>query len=281
MFNIYYLNYNKAFEIVMLIDNKLVDSTTNESSETNHDKSNKNLEGSVKIPIIGRIGAMLSATIVKENETVIDSKIVENIQIIQSKSTVLKGIIDEIPSSNKQPFNAGDEGNLVNIKVSSLLLRNEDDVRAAKVVKPGIVTEAEGFQVDGMKLNADSLMNSMLNDYFYLLSGETKDEIQVLFKIPLNEQFESNYSIDDILIGNVSVIGINKGGISEEKLSNTYTYMSNLGKKVTKDSESQITPSTKVELEEKNGSGDNTGYHFIDVIAIVQNITINSGEHNE
>nr|WP_199202558.1 hypothetical protein [Listeria seeligeri] len=265
----------------MLIDNKLVDSTTNESSETNHDKSNKNLEGSVKIPIIGRIGAMLSATIVKENETVIDSKIVENIQIIQSKSTVLKGIIDEIPSSNKQPFNAGDEGNLVNIKVSSLLLRNEDDVRAAKVVKPGIVTEAEGFQVDGMKLNADSLMNSMLNDYFYLLSGETKDEIQVLFKIPLNEQFESNYSIDDILIGNVSVIGINKGGISEEKLSNTYTYMSNLGKKVTKDSESQITPSTKVELEEKNGSGDNTGYHFIDVIAIVQNITINSGEHNE
>ncbi|ECH7282493.1 hypothetical protein FZ028_11750 [Listeria monocytogenes] len=268
----------------MLIDNRVTNSELSESTDSTRAKKGKGvaakLEGDAIIPILAKLRTALSANITNENEKIIDKKIVENIQIIQSKSTVLKGIIDTIPiSTENNSFDLKSEGDLINVKVSSILIRNEEDVRAAKVIKPGTVTEAEGLQVEGMKLNADSLMNSMLNDYFYLLSGKNQENEDVIFKIPLNAQFESNYAIDDLLLGNVMVIGIYKGAISEKQLSNTFMYMSKLGNTISKEEGSQIRPSTSVDIESgQEKEKASSSYHFVDVIAVVQNITLKTGD---
>lgn len=51
----------------------------------------------------------------------------------------------------------------------------------------------------------------------------------IVIKIPmeLENEFESNYNIDDITIGRVSIIGVYKGIVEEEKTTQIHltTYM--------------------------------------------------------
>lgn len=76
----------------------------------------------------------------------------------------------------------------------------------------------------------------MLQDYTYVLCGavENKDSPQIIIKIPLEMQpeFENKYSINDLLIGHVSIVGIYKGIVTEDNIvSNTFNYFQDEGVK--------------------------------------------------
>ena len=82
-------------------------------------------------------------------------------------------------------------------------------------------------------MEVNNLISSMLQDYSYILKGKVYDsEFQnvvdeIIIKIPMEIQteFENKYSIDDLLIGHVSVVGIYKGEVEEEFItSNTFTF---------------------------------------------------------
>lgn len=276
MFNIYYLNYNKAFEIAMLQNNEIPNSETQETSKEDKEKSSGEVSVKArveaKVSVFAKLGLSGSAKYGEGSENNAVQKIVRNVEIIRSKSILLQELL-------KMGFEVEEdldfsEGSLVKLDGVSLMLKNEEEVRSAKMMKPGTVSEMAGFKVEGMELNADILMNSMLSDYFYLLSGINNIDEKLLLKIPLSEQFESSYSIDDLLIGKVTLIGMYKGKINEKQLSNTVTYFNSKENSIEPQNQVVTSTYTSKELKANLNNSENDECHFIDVIAVLQNIII-------
>src|SRR5690606_31396587 len=83
---------------------------------------------------------------------------------------------------------------------------------------------------NGFDMN--NLFNSMFKDYAYKIKGEvTNGEENILIKIPLTfeSEFESSYSVDDLFVGKVSILGIYKGKINVDELKNSFQYFQELG----------------------------------------------------
>ena len=138
------------------------------------------------------------------------------------------------------------------------------------------------MRVEGIEIN--NLIASMLQDYAYLLkgtlpsSGEDDREKEILIKIPMDvkSEFESQYSIDDLLIGHVSVVGIYKGVVSESFVSaNTFSYLQETGAKKN-DSTAELSKIIKsdspIERDSPKTVHHDTEYHFIDVLSIIQDV---------
>lgn len=82
----------------------------------------------------------------------------------------------------------------------------------------------------GFDINA--IFNSMFKDYAYKLKGEISGIPEnLLIKIPLTfeSEFESSYSVDDLFVGKVSVVGLYKGTIKVDDLRNSFQYFQELG----------------------------------------------------
>lgn len=140
----------------------------------------------------------------------------------------------------------------------NLSLVNEEETRQIKLVKQGVL---DRFVHEDISLG--EVMKPMLSDYSYQLTGK-KGEENYLIKIPANadNEFENNYTIDDLLLGKVSLIGIYNGLKSSSDLKNTFTYL-----KGNETQEEQILDSQ---------TGENTNgierYHYIDILSITQKI---------
>ena len=91
-----------------------------------------------------------------------------------------------------------------------------------------------------------------------------------------------SYSIDDLFIGNVSLIGIYKGPVRLEDLSNTFEFLVELGntqnnipnwqREDAEIQESQYPVGNNYQLlHAENGNED---YHYIDILAVVQQLNI-------
>lgn len=172
------------------------------------------------------------------------------------------------------------EGDLVKVDKVKLELLDEDSLRQFLILRRDAF---KGVRVEGLELN--NLVGSMLQDYAYILKGTvfhegTNDALaEIIIKIPLEIQteFENKYSINDLLIGHVSIVGVYKGKIKEEFISsNTFTYLQEIGmrqsqnndqiSKIIKSSTKQISETKPLEQREDE-------YHFIDTIAIIQDVT--------
>jgi len=79
----------------------------------------------------------------------------------------------------------------------------------------------KGFNYEGLEIN--NLINSVLKDYSYVLTGYLGDE-PLIIKIPMQfeNEFENLYNIDDLLIGNITLIGIYKKKIKKSAIKNTF-----------------------------------------------------------
>lgn len=174
-----------------------------------------------------------------------------------TNSVVLKELIEEVKLSDKNIENAR-EGKLILIDEVNLSLVNEEETRQIKLVKQGVL---DRFIHEDISLG--EIMKPMLNDYSYQLTGK-KGEENYLIKIPANadNEFENNYTIDDLLLGKVTLIGIYNGLKSSNDLKNTFTYL--------KGNETQndgiIDSQTGEEINEIEK------YHYIDILAITQKI---------
>lgn len=183
--------------------------------------------------------------------------------------------------SDNNDFKNIKEGNLLKIDNVQLSLENEDELRIVKFFNSGAMKDLTLPGTNGLDIN--NIFNSIFKDYAYKIRGKTKDNENVLIKIPLTfeSEFESSYSVDDLFIGKVSIIGIYKGKIKIDDLKNTFQYFQELGElqntfqqhteEVEIEESHNFAPDTSATYSFKS-SGDGKEYHYIDLLAIIQNI---------
>jgi hypothetical protein len=270
-FNIYYLNLSKAYEIAMIIDNTVT--TTIEREKHNSKEKNKLINAGLSGTIPGKHNGNLKANL--GGKTINSSTLREIIEVKTTKSIYLSKVI--------QKCNAVDtveglsEGDLIKINKSQLFLHNEEEIRQLKMLNNGMFN---GVTVDEYDIN--NLIDSVLKDYAYLFRGKIGDKEFVL-KIPMNvdNEFENEYNIDDILIGDVSVIGIYKGKVKLSAIKNTFNYFTNQTENSTNlqedDDDFVVSDQTQVDnmINSPGNENKERKLHFIDVIAIVQEINFN------
>lgn len=126
------------------------------------------------------------------------------------------------------------------------------------------------------------IKNALSKDYSYLLSSNFAGK-NLVIKIPMSAEgeFENKYSIDDLLIGNVGIIGVYKGAIKGVELNSTFDFFVNLGNvagQTTEIEEEIQSSSDDVSIQPYNLSTtlkDNVDYIFIDLLAVFQSIKVN------
>lgn len=277
-FNIYYLNFSKVYEIAMMINNVIltkIETNRSRSFEKQYGfTSSISAQGTKKF--LDGIKASISAD-AKETATS-SSKVVESLDVKTTKSILLRRIIDQCALVDSMD-NLG-EGDLVKVDRVTLELLNEESLRQFLVLRRDAL---KGMRVEGMEVN--NLVSSMLQDYAYILKGVVYDDSlkkpisEIIIKIPMEIQseFENKYSINDLLIGHVSIVGIYKGKVCEEFItSNTYTYFQEAGvrkekqeataNKIIKSNTRPQSPDAKTEKKDEE-------FHFVDTLAIIQDVT--------
>ena len=286
MFNIYYINQEKASEISMLFDNEIVEKITRiKNTELTIDgDADVNTGATSKIPILGQY---LPSLDLKGNLTHNRSNRVEDtVKVVSSKSTILKPIYEKAKEVRR--LDDSKVGNLVKIKEVFLSVVNSNDVLATKALMSGLLSQVP---VEGLgNIDLTSLMEVMFKGSEYVLCGKLlhrfgKDE-HMMLKIPMSaeNEMESQYSISDIEIGKVTVIGIYRGEFTKsvvESKINRLLALNEAGKEnqdqITTDHDDSIDIEDGVREEDKknisNSSGNNK-VHYIDVISIIQEINV-------
>lgn len=268
LFNVYYMNFSKVYEIKMMLSNII---KTDGSIETSQDDTiDAEMQAKMGTKFLKLFTAEVGAG-VKSGST--DSqKVLENFKVTMTKSLILNEVMEKCDVITTFPENMT-EGQLVRIDDVSLSLENETELRTVKMFSNGSFKGMKLPEAGGLDVN--NLFNSMFKDYSYKLKGEiTGSEDKLLVKIPLTfeSEFENLYNVDDLFIGNVSIIGIYKGKTKINSLKNSFEFFQELGQPSSDDADSEIHNSqyshpTIIKLKSEDDTGD---YNYIDLLAIVQ-----------
>lgn len=275
IFNIYYINFPKVYEIKMMLSNLIM---LNKELEKNN---NIESEGEIRSKL--NFGSKLFNIFNLEGEGNArlagssSQKVLETFEVKTTKSVILNDIIENCKII--KDFNDVHEGELIRIDNISLSLENEPELRLVKLFtsdafKGLAVPGANGFDIN-------NLFNSMFKDYAYKIKGELINlNDEVLIKIPLTfeSEFESSYSVDDLFIGRVSLVGLYKGKIKVEELRNSLEFfqeIGNLQQNVNANEDDEIENSQYQDFENNNLNyfttlKDNKEYHYLDILSIIQ-----------
>lgn len=261
IFNIYYINIAKVYEISMMIDNVQITSIVNEKSQSK--ETNRSSNAGISIDYLSQIKANIGAN--KEDKSSSANKIIESIEIKTTKSILLRKIIDK--SKNPTSFENLNEGDLIKLENVQLQLHNEIELRQVKMLTNGAL---KGFSYEGIEIN--NLINSTLKDYSYVLIGKFANE-QLIIKVPMQfeNEFENLYNIDDLLMGSITLIGIYKKKIKKSNIRNTFSTIQELGQSTSNSRIESSRENVEQELQEPVFDDDKL-YNFVDTIAIVQDI---------
>lgn len=199
-------------------------------------------------------------------------KVLENFKVTMTKSLILSEVMEQCEVVTSFPDDIK-EGQLVRIDNVSLSLENETELRTVKMFSNGSFKGMKLPEAGGLDVN--NLFNSMFKDYSYKLKGEIfGSDDKLIIKIPLTfeSEFENLYNVDDLFIGNVSVIGIYKGKTQINSLKNSFEFFQELGQMTSDDADSEVhnsqyTQPTVIKLKSED---DGLDYHYIDLLAIVQ-----------
>ncbi|MEL1134979.1 hypothetical protein AAC978_07320 [Desulfitobacterium sp. THU1] len=283
-FNVYYLNFTKVYEIAMMINNVILTKIENDRSKRFEEQygftSSVSAQGTKKF--LDGIKASISAD--AKETSFSSSRVVETLDVKTTKSILLRRVIEQC--SNISNFEKSYEGDLVKVDNVKLELLDEESLRQFLILRRDAL---KGVRIEGMELN--NLVSSMLQDYTYILKGSLYDNdaeecaiAEIIIKIPLEIQteFENKYSINDLLIGHVSIVGIYKGIVKEEFISsNTFTYFQDIGMRQKQNVESTskiIKSANRADTIPKQLSQKEIEYYFIDTLAIIQDVTFNLEE---
>lgn len=282
-FNIYYLNFSKVYEIAMMINNVILTKIERDQSSSFEEQygftSSISAQGTKHF--LDGIKSSISAD-AKETCTS-SSKVVESLDVKTTKSILLRRIIEQCATTKS--LEAFAEGDLVKIDDVKLELLNEESLRQFLILRRDAL---KGLRVEGMEVN--NLVGSMLQDYAYILKGticsekpeETATEIIIKIPMEIQSEFENKYSINDLLIGHVSIVGIYKGKVKEEFVtSNTFTYFQEAGERKESQGgdEKKIIKSNSYPItQEPCKTKYSDSYHFVDTLAIIQDVTFNLEE---
>ncbi len=278
IFNIYYINFPKVYEIKMMFSNII---SLGSERQTDSSKGNDlEIKSKLGAKFLNFLGAEIEGS---GKSTRSDSqKVLEIFEIKTTKSIILNEVIDK--SKDISTFENVKEGELIQINNVNLSLENEAELRIVKMVTSG---SFKGLTVPGANgFDVTNLFNSMFKDYSYKMKGEIngfKDEVLVKIPITFESEFESSYSVDDLFIGKVTLVGLYKGKVKIDSLRNSFEFYKDLGEFTnlqntanSSDDEIQDSQYTKTTptYSFKSSKFSNKEYHYIDLLAIVQNISI-------
>lgn len=277
IYNIYYINFDKVYEIKMMLSNII---TTVREIESNIEKGNNDeLKAKVGVKFLnlfsGEVGGNTKTT------SSDSKKVLETFEIKMTKSVILNEVIQN--SSLINDFGGIQEGELIKLDNVKLSLENEAELRTVKLFSNGTF---KGMVVPGANgLDINNIFNSMLKDYAYKIKGVVDDKNErVLIKVPLSfeNEFESSYGVDDLFIGKVSIVGIYKGKININTLRNSFQFFQKIGSLQGLNAnveDREIIESQYLNSKISNGNyypfasdDEDVEYHYIDLLAITQNV---------
>ena len=276
-FNVYYMNFSKVYEIAMMINNQIVKSYQRENGQQIEDTYSLDslIETKGDVNFLASIKSSMTSKFAEKITT--NAKVIESIEVQTTKSILLRQIIGHCNVVNGFPDLQ--EGDLIKIDQVKMDLLDEESLRQFLILKRDAL---KGLRVEGMDLN--NMINSMLQDYAYILVGTIKGlEDKLVLKIPMEAkaEFENKYNIDDILIGHVSVVGIFKGPVvAREITSNTLSYFQEKGEGQKQTMTARIIKSNHEASGEQNAVKQESReiYQFIDTIAIIQDVHFKQSE---
>lgn len=282
IFNIYYINFPKVYEIKMMLNNILLAEQTVEKDKSIEGEAYLKTKLGFNILDIFKLGEAEAGGNIKGSGS---KKVLETFEIKTTKSVILDEVV-----KNCNKFNGFDnvsEGQLIKIDDVKLTLENEGELRIVKFMNSGAMKDLVVPGANGLDMN--NLFNSMFKDYAYKIKGTIKNDENILIKIPLTfeSEFESSYSVDDLFVGKVSIIGLYKGKIKIDDLKNSFQYFQELGQLQNTFQTTATATSDDSEIEESHyttneenqtfnftSSGDGKEYYYIDLLAIIQNVNI-------
>lgn len=259
----------------MMINNVIVSSIQRENNLLKENSNSINASISTALSNLANIKSVVGAQI-SERE-VSSSKMIESLDVKTTKSILLKQI--EKKCTVTKDFKQSKEGDLVKLNKVQLEILNEEYLREFKVLRGDAL---KGFRVDGVDIN--NVISSMLQDYSYVLYGTLPNtDKKIVIKIPmeLENEFESKYNLDDLLIGNVSIIGVYKGNVTESFINkNTFNHLYSIGANLASEEKKVFSSSYKSDVDSYSipDSKQNRNFKFIDVIAVIQNVEFKEEE---
>lgn len=267
LFTVYYMNQDKVFEMRMLLDNRLRRGHTGEQTGSTSSEANINAEAGAKVPFLTELQGNIEGKIGHEKQT----KMVDTLEYIHTKSRMLSDIIARC---NIFEGNSVNEGDLVYIDDVNLELLNEDEVRALVAIMTGTF---DGFTVpESGGLDIGHMFQSIVKaGASFKLRGKAGHGCggPILLKIPIDSGslFESGYSIDDLLIGKVGVVGICKGKVKTDDLRSSFDYFQTKDKQQPSEDDGFIECAEGTGRESEGPRGEDDGEPtYIDVLSIIQ-----------
>lgn len=268
LFNIYYMNFSKVYEIKMMLSNII--KTTGTIESTQDEKIDAEIQAKMGTKFLKLFTAEVGSDIKSGSSD--SQKVLENFKVTMTKSLILNEVIEKCDKISSFPDNIS-EGQLIRIDNVSLSLENETELRTVKMFSNG---SFKGMRLpDAGGLDINNLFNSIFKDYSYKIKGDLPEsEDKIIIKIPLTfeSEFESLYNVDDLFIGKVSIIGIYKGKTKINSLKNSFEFFQQLGQNANDDSDSEVHNSQYSEpiIVKFKSEDDTNDYNYIDLLAIIQ-----------
>ncbi|MFW7367935.1 hypothetical protein [Vagococcus fluvialis] len=264
MFNIYYLNENKAFELAMLLNNRVQKESQKEKTNENSAKGGGNVDtqNMKSIPLLNKI--LPSGSLSGDLSHTGTKKIIDNFQIVQTKSTIFNSIVQK--SIEKKDLNKLSTGSLIKISDLNLEITNIQEGIATKMMLNGVLNNMEFEGLDMGKT-----LEVLLKDNAYLISG-SRDSDNIMFNIPMQveAELENGYSISDLELGTFTVVGIYRGIFSEEIINSKINQINFLDTMNESTSQKSLVESEKDKPKKK--SNNTREVHYVDLIGIIQEV---------
>lgn len=273
LFNTYYINYPKVFEIAMLINNKIKINAEESIKKQKGYKQSYGIESSFntkKLPIKGDLGGEYSELTNHEYKEIQEIK--------NTNSTYLREILKKCKKvENLKDLQNGDLAKIDNVKLK--IWNNEEILQANSIISGAFNGNTVDTYSDGQafKINVNSLTNMILKDYkYYLMCTKGKEKFYIDIPMKAEKEFENEYSIYDLEIGLVNIIGIYRTEYYDPENKTTYSKLQELGNKQNIEiDEMKSSRETKENRQESIKLGKAP---YIDLIAIIQDLSFENGD---
>ena len=286
LFNIFYLNTSKAHEIAMLIDNKIMKSIEQEQTVEEH------LQQSHTLAFGNKDTTSVNSGITYENNY--KNRVFESFDVKSTKSIMLRKIYESIQAKNASSLQVGSIRIFENVELQQVNV--DDTVMVLNVLQDSKIHNQGN---DNVEININKMMDKMLDDFtidytFTYNSNQDESSQKFIIQLPYktNDNFENGYQHNDLQLGKLSIIGIYRGNIDFSKRQSISSKFLDLFSKSYNHSNANNNQPIKqgmklsCNVSEKSDEIEfdfhhkklNEKMHLIDVIAIIQEISITKDE---